>query len=82
MSRRGREVRVPRPHGPRKDDLTGDNLVVTGDPAYSYLGCNHRACSKKADPQITDHNCCGRCEVGYDCKMFHLGSTTKLVRYV
>ena len=82
MSRRGRETRISRPHGLREGDLTGDNVAGTGDPAYTYLRCNHRACSKKADPLITDHNCCGRCQAGSDCKMFALGSTTKLVRYV
>jgi hypothetical protein len=82
MSRREREERIPRPHGLREGDLTGDNVIVTGDPAYTYLQCNHRNCYKKADPFITDHNCCGRCRAGSDCKMSAGGSTTKLVRYV
>ena len=30
----------------------------------SYLGCEHSGCSKKVNPSITDHDCCGRCSQG------------------
>jgi hypothetical protein len=25
-----------------------------------YLVCSHSGCSKKADPRVTDHDCCGK----------------------
>ena len=36
--------------------------------AGGYLVCSHSGCSKKADPSITDHDCCGRCSQGRDCR--------------
>ncbi len=35
--------------------------------AGGYLVCSHTGCSKKADPTITDHDCCGRCRIGRNC---------------
>lgn len=33
-----------------------------------YRLCRHGACSKKADPIIIDHRCCGRCQPGRNCR--------------
>lgn len=35
--------------------------------AGGYLGCSHIGCTKKANPTITGHECCGRCTPGRDC---------------
>jgi len=35
--------------------------------AGGYFVCSHLGCSKKVDPAITDHDCCGRCRQGRDC---------------
>ena len=32
--------------------------------AGGYNVCTHMGCSKKADWQISDHDCCGRCSQG------------------
>jgi hypothetical protein len=32
-----------------------------------YYVCSHSGCSKKANPTITDHDCCGRCSIGLNC---------------
>ncbi|MEU5610503.1 hypothetical protein AB0H03_17510 [Streptomyces sparsogenes] len=32
-----------------------------------YWTCSHSGCSKKVNPTITDHGCCGRCSPGRDC---------------
>ncbi|MFE7712686.1 hypothetical protein ACFU6I_44765 [Streptomyces sp. NPDC057486] len=32
-----------------------------------YWLCSHSGCSKKVNPTITDHGCCGRCWPGRDC---------------
>lgn len=41
-----------------------------------YYVCKHRGCSKKARPDIPDHDCCGRCLVGRDCLSAALNSYT------
>lgn len=35
--------------------------------AGGYFGCSHANCAKKANPTVTDHDCCGRCRRGRDC---------------
>jgi hypothetical protein len=35
--------------------------------AGGYYLCDHGGCSKKVDPTIFDHDCCGRCRQGRDC---------------
>ncbi|KOG41309.1 hypothetical protein ADK74_22640 [Streptomyces decoyicus] len=32
--------------------------------AGGYYVCRHKGCSKKANPTITAHDCCGRCWPG------------------
>lgn len=34
--------------------------------AGGYFVCRHSGCSKKVNPTITDHHCCGRCDQGRD----------------
>lgn len=33
-----------------------------------YYVCSHGACSKKADPFVTDHQCCSRCLPARRCR--------------
>lgn len=33
--------------------------VWTNGP-YTYIGCSHQGCQKKAAEHVTDHDCCGR----------------------
>ena len=35
--------------------------------AGGYFVCRHMGCSKKVNPTIPDHDCCGRCRRGRDC---------------
>ncbi len=35
--------------------------------AGGYFVCGHMGCSKKVNPTIADHDCCGRCRRGRDC---------------
>ncbi|AWN24935.1 hypothetical protein [Streptomyces sp. NEAU-S7GS2] len=35
--------------------------------AGGYYVCRHKGCSKKANPTVTAHDCCGRCWPGRDC---------------
>ena len=37
--------------------------------AGGYYVCKHSGCSKKADWQITDHDCCGRCSLGREHRL-------------
>lgn len=54
------------------DDVSGES--DTGrtrwytDHDGGYYVCSHSGCKKKADPFITDHDCCGRRERGRKCK--------------
>jgi hypothetical protein len=34
---------------------------------WRLLRVRHIGCSKKVNPTITDHDCCGRCRQGRDC---------------
>ena len=33
--------------------------VVWGGSQAPYVCCSHQGCSKKADPRVTSHDCCG-----------------------
>jgi hypothetical protein len=35
--------------------------------AGGYYVCSHTGCSKKVNPTITGHDCCGRCQRGRNC---------------
>ncbi|MDV5142880.1 hypothetical protein R1T08_00695 [Streptomyces sp. SBC-4] len=35
--------------------------------AGGYCLCAHFGCSKKANPTVMDHECCGRCSPGRNC---------------
>lgn len=35
--------------------------------AGGHYVCTHTGCSKKADPLMADHDCCGRCSSGRKC---------------
>jgi hypothetical protein len=79
--RRGREEWVTPRSGLREGDRTGVWVRGNGNPYTDYVMCNHRGCQKKANPEIADHSCCGRCRVGSECMAAHLGSKIR-VRYV
>ncbi|MFD8421031.1 hypothetical protein [Streptomyces sp. NPDC059466] len=36
--------------------------------AGGYFECSHMGCSKKVDPTIFGHDCCGRCRPGRECQ--------------
>jgi len=54
---------------PEQDDTSNESTTrMWTNHSGGYYVCSHVGCSKKADWQITDHDCCGRCSQGRTCR--------------
>lgn len=42
-------------------------LSTRTNHAGGYTVCSHVGCSKKVNPTISSHDCCGRCSAGRSC---------------
>lgn len=51
-----------------------DRLRSWTNHAGGYYVCGHTGCSKKADPVIPGHDCCGRCYPGRKCLLVALNT--------
>ncbi|MFC9164385.1 hypothetical protein ACFTZ8_26670 [Streptomyces fungicidicus] len=54
------------------DDSSGDRTAQGEEQRWStnaggYWHCTHIGCTKKANPTILGHGCCGRCRLGREC---------------
>ncbi|MFD3729447.1 hypothetical protein [Streptomyces sp. NPDC058671] len=63
--------RLPSP-APSEEGTYESSLRGLRDPQWTnhaggYWRCRHMGCSKKADPTVMDHECCGRCSPGRNC---------------
>ncbi|MFD6802794.1 hypothetical protein [Streptomyces cyaneofuscatus] len=51
----------------RIGDRTGQGEQRWSTNASGYWHCTHMGCTKKANPTILGHGCCGRCQPGREC---------------
>lgn len=57
-------------HATATDSVEDDANLITRwrtNHAGGYYVCTHNGCSKKVNPTIFGHDCCGRCRLGRDC---------------
>ncbi|MFI0218793.1 hypothetical protein [Streptomyces lydicus] len=50
-----------------EEEDTDPPVSLWTNHAGGYCVCSHQGCSKKVDPTIFGHDCCGRCRSGRDC---------------
>src|SRR5699024_215173 len=55
-------------HSPHQEGLAMAGWLSTRtNHAGGYTVCSHVGCSKKVNPTISSHDCCGRCSAGRSC---------------
>lgn len=50
-----------------EEEDTDQPVRLWTNHAGGYCVCSHQGCSKKVNPTIIGHDCCGRCWPGRDC---------------